>query len=110
METKTERKRYSTLDLGINNSYLESFIEIRKGEGSPAVSYNQYVSRVGQLMRYIDKDVMAITADELRRWLGNGNENKLGFIKGFFTTMLKHNVDNSRDKVTRDLLLYFAVN
>jgi hypothetical protein len=106
----TERRRYATIDMGINNSYLEKFVEIRKGEGAPAVSYNQYVSRAGQLMRHLNRDIMTITADELQYWLAAGNEAKKGFIKGFMYTMLKHDINNSRDKVTRDILLYFAIN
>jgi hypothetical protein len=110
MEILTERRRYATIDMGINNSYLEKFIEIRKNEGSPAVSYNQYVSRVGQLMRHVNKDIMTITANELNFWLAAGNEAKKNFITGFFRTILKANINNACDKVGKDILLFMVIN
>lgn len=91
----------------INNMvYMDKYIKFKKQNGTKQSCINQYKSRVSQLMDYINKDIMTLSVKEIENWCEYGNKNKMHHIRGFIIDMLRNDINNSRSKVSKELLLY----
>lgn len=91
-----------------NAIYMNKFLELR--EGMTQTSTNQYTLKVGQLMNSCDKDIMTLTADELKHWRDDGNKSKINHVRGFMLKMIENDVNSSQAKVSKDMLIYLATN
>lgn len=107
-ELAFKRRSTSILDNG-NEDYIDTYINIATEEGRPNTSIQQYTSRVGQFARWLDRDLLTVTHDDIDAWCSNGNEYKRNHITAFFKTMLQHNVENFQSKIDKDLLIHLAI-
>lgn len=93
-----------------NDKYIESFIDISKQEGKTHGSIAQYTSRVGQFARWLNRDILTATMEDIKRWLAEGgNEQKKNHLIGFYKTLFVHNVASFQEKIDRNLLVYLVV-
>jgi len=96
------------LDNG-NDEHIKKFIEISEQEGKPRSSIAQYTSRMGQFARWLGRDVLTATKDDLTNWMDKGNDFKKNHITAFYKTFLTNNVAGFQDRIDRSLLLYLVV-
>lgn len=94
----------------INKTYMEAWLNIKHKQDKTQASINQYVSRVGRLMNFFNKDIMTLTESQIQYWIIEGNIGNVTHVRGFMIEMLKYNINNCRDRVSKDLLMYLVVN
>jgi len=93
-----------------NKLYMDAWLDIKHEQDKTQASINQYVSRVGRLMNFFNKDIMTLTESQIQYWIVEGNIGNVTHVRGFMIEMLSRNIDNCRDRVSKDLLMYLVVN
>jgi hypothetical protein len=88
---------------------MQTFIDISVKEGKTHASIAQYSSKVGQFARWLGRDILTATMNDLDTWAAEGNEFKRNHITAFYKTFLTNDVANFRDRIDRDLLLYLVI-
>jgi len=103
-------KRRSTSILNnSNDDHINTYVAIATSEGRPITSIQQYTSRVGQFARWLDRDLLTVTLEDIENWANEGNAYKKNHITAFYKTFLTHNVNDFQDNIDKDLLIYLAV-
>lgn len=97
-----------------NAKYVDSFRNTRYPEWATDVkqkaSWAQYKCSVGNFLESVQKDAVTITETDLAIFVNSiENEktraNRIAHIKSFLTHLIKNNVENCNDRITKEVLI-----
>jgi hypothetical protein len=84
-----------------NQKYFEAYEE---SFGDNKSSWATYKASVGNFMEQINKDITQATITEAEDFI-QGKDNRRAHIKSFLTYIIKNNINDCQDKMTKDALL-----
>lgn len=93
----------------VNQSYYDTFQQHKypycTTDDKQRASMAQYKSRVGNFLDGLDRDLFQVGAHVIKNYV-RLKPNTESFIKGFMLLLLKENVNNSKDAVSKEVLLW----
>jgi hypothetical protein len=99
-KARTNEQKTKTFNLTADNQiYYNEFEKSIKPE-----SWATYKASIGNLMEKINKDITKVTITEAEDFI-QGKENRRAHIKSFLTYIIKNNVNDCQNKMTKDALL-----
>lgn len=93
----------------VNQKYMESFRLEKFPEEKQKASWAQYKCSIGNFLQIVGKDAVEVTETDIAIFIKgiekeNTRNNKIAHIKSFLSHLIKNNIENCRERASKDTL------